>query len=93
MRPVANGLTPAEALRTATVLPARSLAIDDDLGTIEAGKLADLLVVDGDPLTDIDDLIDVRAVLHDGVVDTPASLAAPYTAGNRSSRPEVSTPA
>lgn len=79
---VANGLTPVQALRTATVLPARSLAIDDDLGTIEAGKLADLLVVDGDPLTDIDDLVDVRAVVHDGVVDTPASLAAPYTAGD-----------
>lgn len=75
---VKYGLTPAEALRTATVLPARSLAIDDNLGTVEEGKIADLLLVDGDPLTDITALSQVRWVIHNGRLDSPASLASPY---------------
>lgn len=76
---VKYGLTPAEALRTATVLPAQSLAIDDDLGTVEEGKVADLLLVDGDPLTNIADLANVRWVVHNGQLATQASLASPYT--------------
>jgi imidazolonepropionase-like amidohydrolase len=62
------GMTPAEALRAATVMTARLLGVDDELGTIEVGKLADLVVVDADPLADIRALESVRAVVADGRV-------------------------
>jgi imidazolonepropionase-like amidohydrolase len=47
------GLSPMEAIVCATGNNARVLGLEDELGTLEAGKLADLLVVDGDPLEDI----------------------------------------
>jgi hypothetical protein len=50
---VAEGLTPLEALQTATLNPARYLRATDSLGTIAAGKLADLVLLDGDPLADL----------------------------------------
>ncbi|MET7938326.1 amidohydrolase family protein [Streptomyces sp. NPDC005322] len=61
------GLSPAEALRTATVLPARTFGAERDLGTLEVGKLADLTVVDGDPFTDFDSLVRTVSVLRGGV--------------------------
>ena len=48
-----GGFTPWEALRAATVDSARYVGLDDDLGSIEPGKLADLVVIDGNPLEDI----------------------------------------
>lgn len=68
------GLSPAEALRTATVLPARVFGADADLGTLEEGKLADLTVVDGDPFTDFDTLIRTAAVLRGGLLFEQADL-------------------
>ncbi|KOG10013.1 amidohydrolase family protein [Streptomyces viridochromogenes] len=62
------GLSPAEALRTATLLPARAFGAHADLGTVEEGKLADLTVVDGDPFTDFATLIRTTAVLRGGVL-------------------------
>ncbi len=50
---VEGGLTPHEALRCATANPAKALGMDRDIGTLQAGKLADLIVVDGNPLQDI----------------------------------------
>ena len=50
---VAAGFTPAEALQTATLNPARFLGMENDLGTIEKGKLADLVLLDANPLDDI----------------------------------------
>ena len=50
---VRSGLSPLDALRAATLEPARFLAMDDSLGTIEAGKVADLVLLDADPLADI----------------------------------------
>jgi imidazolonepropionase-like amidohydrolase len=44
---VRGGLSPAEALRTATAVPADAMGLGADLGTIERGKLADLVIVDG----------------------------------------------
>jgi Tol biopolymer transport system component len=65
---VAAGLTPFQALQTATVNPARLLNADADLGSIQIGKLADLVVVDGDPLADIKAARRVRTVIKNGEV-------------------------
>lgn len=48
-----GGMTPLQALKTATINPAKTFGMDHQLGSVEAGKLADLIVIDGDPLTDI----------------------------------------
>ena len=48
-----GGMSPLEALKTATINPAKTFGMDHQLGSIEAGKLADLIVIDGDPLADI----------------------------------------
>ena len=50
---VALGMKPMDALMTATKNAAEALKIDADLGTLEAGKFADIVAVDGDPLADI----------------------------------------
>jgi imidazolonepropionase-like amidohydrolase len=71
---VAAGLTPFQALETATVNSVRLLAADADLGTVQAGKLADLVVVDGDPLTDIKATRRVRTVIKNGEVYEVATL-------------------
>ncbi len=52
VRMVHHGLTPDEALTAATAVSARALGLDQHVGTIEEGKLADLLIIDGDPLAD-----------------------------------------
>lgn len=63
-----GGLTPFEVLRTATSVSAEAMGISADLGTVEPGKLADLDIVDGNPLSDIRDLRRVRRVIKDGNV-------------------------
>ncbi|MGW0841826.1 amidohydrolase family protein [Streptomyces sp. NPDC002787] len=73
-----GGLTPAETLRTATALPARLFGLDDHLGTVGTGKLADLTVVDGDPFTDFADLVRTVSVLRGGVPYTTEELVAAY---------------
>ncbi len=50
---VQGGMTPLEALRAATLAPAQYLGFDESLGSVEAGKLADLVVIDGDVTRDI----------------------------------------
>jgi imidazolonepropionase-like amidohydrolase len=61
-----NGLTPEQALVTATRSAAELMGLEDELGTLEAGKRADLVVVDGDPFDfeSLDEHID--AVYKDG---------------------------
>lgn len=73
-----GGLSPAAALRTATVLPARVFGLDGDLGTVEEGKLADLTVVDGDPFTDFAVLVRTVSVLRGGVPYTTEELVAAF---------------
>lgn len=59
---VKGGMTPLEAIRNATLNGAHYLGMDKDIGSLEVGKLADLVVIDGDPTTDIrqsDRIVDV----------------------------------
>ncbi|MFH8693413.1 amidohydrolase family protein [Streptomyces sp. PAN_FS17] len=72
------GLSPAEALRTATLLPARVFGADADLGTLQEGKLADLTVIDGDPFTDFATLIRTAAVLRGGVLFEQSDLVGDF---------------
>lgn len=65
---VEAGMPPMAAIRAATSLPARFLGIADGLGSIEVGKIADLVGVPGDPLADITVMERVSLVLKDGVV-------------------------
>jgi imidazolonepropionase-like amidohydrolase len=62
------GMTPAEAIRSATVTAAELLGMNDSLGTIEAGKLADIVALAGDPLSDISAMEKVDFVMKGGVV-------------------------
>lgn len=64
---VEAGATPQQALRFGTSGAAGLLGLGDELGTLKAGKRADVLAVGGDPLRDIHALDDVRLVLRDGV--------------------------
>ncbi|MFI9202165.1 amidohydrolase family protein [Streptomyces sp. NPDC053048] len=73
-----DGLSAAQALSTATVLAARAFGAERDLGTLEAGKLADATVIDGDPFTDFDTLVRTTSVLRGGVVHEQRDLVAPY---------------
>ena len=74
---VAAGLTPMQAIRAATGDAARILGADRDLGTIEVGKRADLVILDGDPLVDIRNTRRIWQVIQDGrTVDRSAILAA-----------------
>jgi len=71
---VLAGLTPAEALRCATINGARALGVGDQLGSLDEGKLADLLVVAGDPLEEITATRDVRWVVRGGVLHDARAL-------------------
>lgn len=62
------GLSPAEALQSATRVAAEALRLDRAVGTLEPGKWADLIAVAGDPTRDIRALYDLRLVVKDGVV-------------------------
>jgi imidazolonepropionase-like amidohydrolase len=69
---VKAGLTPMQALQAATGWAAECLGLEHELGTIQKGKLADLVVVDGDPLADIrvlEDAARIKLVIKDGVVE------------------------
>ena len=73
---VEAGLTPAETLRAATINAARMLGRDTEQGTVEAGKLADLVVLDADPLVDIRNVTRLHRVVKDGVIFDPVKLLA-----------------
>src|SRR5262249_28319869 len=65
---VANGLPPMRALQAATLNAARVCRAERLLGTVEPGKLADLVVAAGDPLTDITAVGDIRLVMKGGSI-------------------------
>jgi imidazolonepropionase-like amidohydrolase len=62
------GMTPADVIRAATVNAAESLGWQDRIGTVEPGKLADIIAVAGDPLVDVTQLEDVQFVMKGGEV-------------------------
>lgn len=68
------GIPNAAILRMATIDPARYLGLDKRQGSVTAGKVADLIVVDGDPLADIGDIRKVVSVMRGGVVFPSAKL-------------------
>ena len=71
---VKAGLTPLEALQTATINPAKFLGREKELGTIERGKLADLVLLDANPLADISNTKKINAVVVNGrLLDRPTS--------------------
>jgi imidazolonepropionase-like amidohydrolase len=92
---VAAGYTPAEALVAATRTGAELLDMSDKLGTLEAGKLADVIVVRGRPDQNVDDLANIDLVIRDGNLvlengqvviprHTPVPMPKPAPPNNRS---------
>jgi imidazolonepropionase-like amidohydrolase len=71
---VEAGLTPAQAIRAATVNAARMIGRDKDAGTIEAGKQADLLILDVNPLDNIRGIRQIHRVVKGGVIYDRARL-------------------
>ncbi|MEP1231117.1 MAG: amidohydrolase family protein [Litorimonas sp.] len=65
---ITAGMSEMEAIQTATVNAAKHIEMDDKIGTLEPGKFADIIAVDGNPLENIDELLDVDFVMKGGVV-------------------------
>jgi imidazolonepropionase-like amidohydrolase len=63
---VKAGLTPLEAIQAATIVPARVMKVDSEVGTIEVGKRADLILVDANPLDNISNIRKTRFVVAQG---------------------------
>jgi len=73
---VQAGIPPSQVLENATLNAARIMSLDKDLGSITPGKLADLVLVDGDPTTNISDIRKTVLTVKDGVLYRPAELYA-----------------
>jgi imidazolonepropionase-like amidohydrolase len=71
---VQAGFTPMEAIQAATVVSARAMGMEKDSGTIEVGKRADVILVDGNPLENISDIRKVSVVFAAGKMYQPAAL-------------------
>jgi hypothetical protein len=71
---VQAGFTPMEAIQAATIVPARAMHLDNEAGTIEPGKRADLVVLGGDPIADIHNIRKVESVVARGKTYEPAPL-------------------
>jgi imidazolonepropionase-like amidohydrolase len=68
------GLPAMDSLLACTSHAAEALGLSDELGTVEAGKTADLVILDGDPLADSRNLERVHAVVQSGVIRKPAEI-------------------
>jgi imidazolonepropionase-like amidohydrolase len=71
-RLLAAGLTPMEIIQAGTQHAAQVCGHGNELGTLEPGKLADVIVVNGDPLTDIGAMNRISVVIVDGQVAVPS---------------------
>jgi imidazolonepropionase-like amidohydrolase len=74
MAMVYAGISPSDVLKAATINGARALGVDDRLGSVETGKLADLVVVNGNPLEDIRTSRDIELVIKNGKAYRPGKL-------------------
>jgi Tol biopolymer transport system component len=72
------GAAPWQALQTVTLFPAKAFGVANDLGTLEPGKLADMVFVNGDPLTNIKDVTNVSSVMKNGKLYTVPELMKPF---------------
>jgi hypothetical protein len=73
---VAAGMSPADALATATILPAKAFGLAKETGSIAPGKLAELALINGGPAVNIGDLRQVELVMRDGRIMKAAELRA-----------------
>jgi imidazolonepropionase-like amidohydrolase len=71
---VQAGFTPMEALQTATLNPAKFLGLEDRLGTVQTGKIANLVLLDRNPLEDIKNTREIAAVILDGKLISRSDL-------------------
>ncbi len=71
---VEAGLTPMQAIQTATITPAKVMKMGGVTGSVEAGKKADLIIIDGDPLQNIRNIRRVTTVIKDGNIYDPVQL-------------------
>jgi imidazolonepropionase-like amidohydrolase len=71
---VQGGLTPMQALQTATIAPARAMQAEQRAGSLDVGKQADVIIIDGNPLQQIRDLRRVQLVVKNGQVYEPAQM-------------------
>jgi hypothetical protein len=78
------GLSPLQVLQAATITAAAALGQEDDLGTLEEGKLADVVVLDADPLVDIRHVREIRLTVRGGQTCTPQRLIAEVSTGEES---------
>jgi len=65
---IEGGMSEMEAIESATTVAAKHIGLDTIIGTLEKGKQADLIGVEGNPLKDIEELLDVDFVMKGGVV-------------------------
>jgi imidazolonepropionase-like amidohydrolase len=71
---VQAGFTPMEAIQAATIVPARVMGLDREVGTVEPGKRADVIVLSANPLDDIRNTRKVEYVITNGVISNSADL-------------------
>ena len=71
---VEAGLSPAEAIQTATINPAIFFGIEKDFGSVATGKIADLVVLNNNPFSDIENISSIEAVIQHGRLITRDSI-------------------
>lgn len=71
---VQAGLTPIQAIQTATITPASVMKMDKETGSVQEGKHADIIIIDGDPLNNIRDIRKVTTVIKSGKIYDPVAM-------------------
>jgi imidazolonepropionase-like amidohydrolase len=71
---VEAGLTPIEALYAATIRPTEFFSIENEMGTIDVGKVADMVLLDANPIENISNTRQINLVVSKGAVILPAEL-------------------
>jgi imidazolonepropionase-like amidohydrolase len=71
---VQAGIPPSQVLQNATLNAARIMSLEKDLGSVAVGKLADVILVNGNPATNISDIRKTQLVVKDGVIYKPSEL-------------------